>query len=103
MTMARRAAYQTRYHNKSSIYIVLGFLIVFAVVLVINCNSLREKADRLEVQKVEYEHMLKQEQQEALDLQELAKSLQTKESYAQIARERLGMVFKDEIVFKPGN
>ena len=101
--MARRAAYQTRYHNKSSIYIVLGFLIVFAVVLVINCNSLRQKADWLEVQKVEYEKLLEQEQQEALELQEIAKSLQTKESYAQIARERLGMVFKDEIVFKSGN
>lgn len=101
--MARRAAYQTRYHNKSSIYIVLGFLIVFAVVLVINCNSLRQKADRLEMRKAEYEQLLEQEQQETLDLQELSKSLQTKESYAQIARERLGMVFKDEIVFKSGN
>ena len=101
--MARRAAYQTRYHNKSSIYIVLGFLIVFAVVLVINCNSLRQKADRLEMRKAEYEQLLEQEQQETLDLQELSKSLQTKESYAQIARERLGMVFKDEIVIKSGN
>ena len=101
--MARRAAYQTRYHNKSSIYIVLGFLIVFAVVLVINCNSLRQKADRLEMRKAENEQLLEQEQQETLDLQELSKSLQTKESYEQIARERLGMVFKDEIVFKSGN
>ena len=84
--MARRAAYQTRYHNKSSIYIVLGFLIVFAVVLVINCNSLRQKADRLEMRKAEYDQLLEQEQQETLDLQELSKSLQTKESYAQIAR-----------------
>ena len=101
--MARRAAYQTRYHNKSSIYIVLGFLIVFAVVLVINCNSLRQKADRLEMRKAEYEQLLEQEQQETLDLLEISKSLQTKESYAQNARERLGMVFKDEIVFISGN
>lgn len=101
--MARRPAYQTRYHNKSSIYIVLCFLVVFAVVLIVNCNSLSDKVANLETEKVEYEQLLADEQQETLDLQELEKSLQTKESYAQLARERLGMVFKDEIIFKAGD
>jgi predicted ATP-dependent endonuclease of OLD family len=56
--MARRAAYQTRYHNKAAIYIVLGTVLVFAVVLLINCHSLNEKKERLtniiEVEKKNY-------------------------------------------------
>ncbi len=101
--MARRATYQTRYHNKSSIYIVLCFLIVFAAVLVINCSSLSDKVTYLEAERAEHQQLLEAEQQEALDLQELEKTTQTKKYYEQIARERLGMVYKDEILFKDDN
>ena len=100
--MARSAAYQTRYHNKLSIYIVFGFLVVFAVVLIVNCNSLSDKVTRLEAQKAECQQLLEEEQQEALDLQELEKTTQTKKYYEQIARERLNMVYEDEILFKDG-
>lgn len=98
--MPKQAAYQTRYHNRLSIYIVLCFLFVFAVVLTINCRTLSEKVADLESEQIVKAAELEKEQQYTMELQELEKSLQTKESYAQIARERLGMVFKDEIVFK---
>lgn len=101
--MARRAAYQTRYHNRLAIYIVLVFLLVFAAVLVINCNSLSDKVASLEKEQTEYQQMLEKEQQEAFDLQALEKETQTKKYYEQIARERLGMVYKDEIIFKDGD
>ena len=101
--MARKAAYQTRYHNKLSIYIVFGFLIVFAVGLIVNCNSLSDELTSLEAKKAEYQQLLEDEQQEALDLQELEKTTQTKKYYEQIARERLNMVYEDEILFKDGD
>lgn len=98
--MARNAAYQTRYHNKLAIYIVFSFLVVFAVVLIVNCTSLSDKVASLESKKVEYQRLLETEKQEALDLQELEKATQTKKHYEQIARERLNMVYEDEILFK---
>ena len=101
--MARRAAYQTRYHNKASIYVVLGVLLVFAVVLWVNCSSLNEKKARLEAEQTEYLELLEQEQKETLDLQELEKTTQTMKYYEQVAKERLGMVYEDEIIFKEGN
>lgn len=101
--MTRRAAYQTRYHNKMSIYVVLGVFIVFAAVLFINCRSLNEKKARLQAEQQEYEELLAQEQQETLDLQELEKTTQTMKYYEQVAKERLGMVYEDEIIFKEGN
>ncbi|MBR3762354.1 MAG: septum formation initiator family protein [Lachnospiraceae bacterium] len=98
--MARRAAYQTKYHNKTSIYIVLFTLILFAAVLFVNCNSLNEKRQKLQTEEAQYQELLEKEQQETLDLQELEKSTQTKKYYEQIAKERLGMVYEDEIIFK---
>lgn len=98
--MARSAAYQTKYHNKTSIYIVLFTLILFAAVLFVNCNSLNEKRQKLQTEEAQYQELLEKEQQETLDLQELEKSTQTKKYYEQIAKERLGMVYEDEIIFK---
>lgn len=98
--MARRAAYQTKYHNKTSIYIVLFTLIIFAAVLFVNCNSLDEKRQKLQTEEAQYQELLEKEKQETLDLQELEKSTQTKKYYEQIAKERLGMVYEDEIIFK---
>ena len=101
--MARRAAYQTRYHNKAAIYVVLGTLIVFAVVLFVNCYSLNEKKEKLQLEQAQYQEQLLQEQQETLDLQELEKTTQTMKFYEQVAKERLGMVYEDEIIFKEGD
>ena len=98
--MARRAAYQTKYHNKTSIYIVLFTMIIFAAVLFVNCNSLNEKKQKLQTEEAQYQELLEKEKQETLDLQELEKGTQTKKYYEQIAKERLGMVYEDEIIFK---
>ena len=101
--MAKRAAYQTRYHNKASFYVVLGVLLVFAVVLWVNCNSLNEKKTKLIAEQAEYQELLQEEQKEALELQELEKTTQTMKFFEQVAKERLGMVYEDEIIFKKGN
>lgn len=101
--MARGAAYQTRYHNKAAIYVVLGTLIVFAIVLFVNCYSLNEKKEKLQLEQAQYQEQLMKEQQETLDLQELEKTTQTMKFYEQVAKERLGMVYEDEIIFKEGD
>lgn len=98
--MARRAAYQTRYHNKAAIYIVLGTVLVFAVVLFVNCYSLNAKKERLLKEQVLNEAEYAQEQQRASELQDLEKTTQTMKYYEQVAKEQLGMVYEDEIIFK---
>lgn len=98
--MARRAAYQTRYHNKAAIYIVLGTLLIFAVVLFVNCRSLNEKKERLLKEQVLNEQEYTEEQERTSELQELEKTTQTMKYYEQVAKEQLGMVYEDEIIFK---
>lgn len=101
--MARRAAYQTRYHNKASIYIVLGTLLVFAVVLFVNCHSLNEKKERLLQEQALNEQEYAGEQERTNELEELEKTTQTMKYYEQVAKEQLGMVYEDEIIFKENN
>ncbi len=98
--MAKRAAYQTKYYNKASIYIVLVTFIVFAIVLFVNCSSLNDKKANLQAEQSEYSALLEQEQDRTLELQEMEKTTTTMSFYMEVARERLGMVFENEIVFK---
>lgn len=101
--MARRAAYQTNYHNKAAIYIVLGTLLVFAAVLFVNCRSLNEKKLRLQQEQVQNEQEYAKEQQRTTELQELEKTTKTMKYYEQVAKEQLGMVYEDEVLFKENN
>lgn len=98
--MAKRAAYQTRYYNKTSIYIVLITFVVFAAVLFVNCSSLNDKKERLQEEQMEYSTLLEEEQERTLELQELEKTTTTMSFFMEVAREKLGMVFENEIVFK---
>lgn len=98
--MTRKAAYLTRYHNKAAIYIVLGFLLIFSTVLMVNSSSLKKQIIQLQAEEAKYQQELYTQQQRTLELQELEKTTQTKKYYEQVAREKLGMVYKDEIIFK---
>ena len=101
--MAKKAAYQTRYHNKAAVYIVLGTLLIFAVVLFVNCHSLNEKKERLLKEQFLNEQEYAEEQARTSELEELEKQTQTMKYYEQIAKEQLGMVYEDEIIFKESN
>lgn len=101
--MAKKAAYQTRYHNKAAVYIVLGTLLIFAVVLFVNCHSLNEKKERLLKEQLLNEQEYADEQERTSELEELEKKTQTMKYYEQIAKEQLGMVYEDEIIFKESN
>ena len=98
--MARRAPYQTRYYNRAAIYTVLGTVLIFAVVLLVNCYSLNEKKESLLQKKIQNEQEYAQEQQRSLELQEYEKTTQTLKFFEQIAKEQLNMVHEDEIIFK---
>ena len=98
--MARPAAYQTKYHNKAAIYIVLITLFVFAVVLFVNCRELNERKMKLEREEAEQIELLEEQQQYAKELEDLEKETQTKGFKIQLARERLNLTFPDEIYYK---
>ncbi len=98
--MARRTAYQTKYYNKIAIYIVLFTFLVFAVVLFINCSSLNDKKERLQAEQTEYTELLEKEKARTEELEEMEKTSHTMAFYVEMAREKLGMVFENEIVFK---
>ena len=101
--MARPAAYQTKYHNKAAIYIVLITLFVIAVVLFVKCSELNERKAKLMNEESEQIELLEEQQQYAKELEDLEKETQTKGFKIELARERLNLTFPDEIYYKENN
>lgn len=98
--MKKSKKYLKRHQNKTAFYLVLGFMTILSAVLIIECHSLNKEINSLQAAEVQYQQDLYAEQQRTLELQEFEKTTHTKKYYEQVARERLGMVHKDEIIFK---
>ena len=62
--------------------------------------KLQERLDTLETQSVALQAQIDAEKQRAEEIELLRKRSQTKEYYEEIAKEKLGLVNGDEIVFK---
>lgn len=86
---------------------IVAYFTVFAVVMtlvLISWNggrALQKKINEYERQEARYQELIQNEEQRALDLEEKKKYIQTKQYIEQIAKERFGLIYKNEIVFKP--
>lgn len=86
-----------------------GFITIFAVVITLALvawnggKSLQDKIDAYEVKKEQLQEQIAREEQRTLDLEEKKKYIQTKQYIEQIAKEKFGLIYKDEVVFKPSS
>lgn len=78
-------------------------VVVFSLAAVVNvgASSLHEKEREYEARELELEKMKAEEEARALQLEEKRVYVQTKQYVEKIAKEKLGLVNKDEILLKP--
>ena len=100
--MSRRMSIRKRRQNKLSMCLVSTVVFMLLVVVSISSVGLKQKqAVYLEKQML-LEQQIAAEEQRAQDLVELRKYTQTKAYVEEVAKEKLGLVHKDEIVFHVG-
>lgn len=77
-------------------------VVVFLLCGVVSYQMASLKEQRAEYQKKisELEGQVEQLEEEAEDIQEYSAYVQTKKYVEEIARERLGLVYEDEIIFE---
>lgn len=89
-------------NRREMICISLVVLVLLGVVAV-QSSRLKDKNAGYEARLQLLNEQLEEESERALEIAELKDYVKTKEYAAQAARERLGMVGKDEILFKAEN
>ena len=98
---------QTRRTRKTNRQSKFGLFVVFLVVLtvIVACGvrsvSLRKQSRELAITEAQIEAQLKAEQIRTEELEEKEKYMKTKKYIEDEAKNKLGLVNKDEIVIKP--
>ena len=90
-----------RKKKKSGLKIIALAVFVLFVVMASNTFSVQEDKNALEKQYSELEEKLQDEQDRSEILKDKAAYMQTTRYIEEIARERLGLVYEEEIIFRP--
>lgn len=97
----RRKRRKNREKEKKGMPMIVFVVVVFCVCLGVRTASLKKQSKELAERKASVEKQLKEEQQRTKELEELEKYMQTKKYMEEVAKEKLGLVYPDEILIEP--
>ena len=99
--MARRkAAYRRRTQNRFSMFLVSVVVVMILVVVAVGSADLKEKNAAYEARIQALNEQIEAEEARAEEIEEFRKYTQTKQYAEEVAKEKLGMVYEGEIIFK---
>lgn len=86
--------------HKRSILAISAVLVLLIAVLTVNGMTLRAKEKSYQVQIAELEEQIEEEKVRAKEIAEMEKYVGTDEYVEEVAKEKLGLVYENEIIFK---
>lgn len=100
--MARQAAFRKKKkQNKGGMLLVTIVMVMFFSVIFVNKHTLGEKQANLIAKQESLEKQIAEQEEYAEGLVQLKKYTKTKKYAEEVAKDKLGLVYQDEIVFKP--
>lgn len=96
----RRAAYQKKKQNKFGMLLVTAVLFMLIAIVTVKGSQLKAQQAEYLAQEQELQGKIDSEKNRTKDLDEYAKYTQTRKYVEDVAKEKLGLVYKDEIVFE---
>lgn len=90
-------------HSFNFISICMIFMVVatLSIVMWVQGQALKEKIQEYEIRQQQLENMISEEEQREQELAERKKYIQTKKYIEEIAKEKFGLLYEDEIMLKP--
>ena len=89
--------------RRMELHLVIFALVVLICVAAFGTMKLQAKNDINEQRKQEIMAQIRDEEERAEEIEDLEKEMQTKKFVEEIAKERLNLVYEDEILFKAKN
>lgn len=99
----RRVAYRRRHQNRFSMFLVTLVVLMIMIVVAVKSVELKEKIDLKAQEEQLLDSQIAAEEARAQEIEDFAKKVQTKGYIEDIAREKLGLVYEGEIMFKEEN
>ena len=99
--MARqRVAYRKRHQNRFSMFLVSLVVVMIMVVVAVQSVTLQEKIDAKNQELEQLNAQIADEEKRTQEIEEFAKEVKTKGYIENVAREKLGLIYEGEILFK---
>lgn len=98
--MGRRVAFRKKKQNRFAIILVAVAVLLILVTVRFKSMELQDKHDLYAAQKETLQQQIDAETQRAQDLKDYEIYTKTKKFAEEIARDKLGLIYEDEIIFK---
>ena len=96
----RRGATFRKKQNRFGMFLVMTVVIMLLLVVTIKSVELRAKEAAYNTQEATLEEQVAQEEARTTELEEYKKYTQTKKYAEEVAKDKLGLVYEGEIIFK---
>lgn len=96
----KKAAYRKRNQNRFSMVLVGLVVALITIAVAMRSIELTQRNADLDQRVAELEQQIDAEKRRAEEIDEFRKYTQTKRYYEEVAKEKLGLVYEGEIVFK---
>ena len=96
----RRVAYRRKNQNRFSMFLVSLVVVLIMVVVAVKSIDLRQKIDAKAKEEQELDDQIAAEERRSEEIEAFGKEVQTKGYIEDVAREKLGLVYEGEIMFK---
>lgn len=96
----RRTAYRKRHQNKLSMILVMMVVVMILVVVYVKSIELKAKNAEYQTRIAQLEEEIEKEEQRTEELIEQGKYMQTKKFVEEMAKQKLGLVYENEILFQ---
>lgn len=101
--MARKAAYRKKRQNRFGMFLVSIVVIMLMIVVAVKSHELQEKKASYAQREQQLREQIAAEEERAEEIAEYEKYTQTKKYIEDVAKDKLGLVYEGEIVFKDEN
>lgn len=101
--MAKKAAYRKRRQSRFGMFLAYIVVIMLLIVVAFNSIQLKAKKDMYRQKEAALEQQIEAEQNRTLEIEEFEKYTHTKKYIEEVARDKLGLVYEGEILFKNEN
>ncbi len=98
--MARKAAYRKGRQNRLAMLLVTTVVLMMMLVVTVKSVELRQKRQYYREREEALVQEIEAEKARTKEIDEYGKYTQTKKFVEEVAREKLGLVYEGEIIFK---
>ena len=98
--MSRRVAFRSKRQNRFGMFLVVAVVLMVLLVVSVKSMELKQRQNTYAEKEAILDEQIAAEQNRTLELSEFKKYSQTQAYVEEVAKDKLGLVYPGEIIFK---